>query len=278
YTVELGGTAEPEPRWISTQNQTIGNLRWLPDQSVLIGNLYVPYPTRVQMIHFDLATGAVTPITELGPTGMPRDLDVSPDGRTIAFNTGTGELRFITLSGDPAVGYPTHLRGLSPAFSPDGRLLAWSKVKDGSLEMDGIWFYRFSDGAMWRALPEGSPLTWLRDWGGSAEAGAIRLSCGNASRSNHLFNHEHSAWQSDCLLVGIDEVGRGPLAGPVVAAAVVLPRGHCGVGGVRDSKQVKSRAEREALARAIRREALCLAVGAATVTEIDELNILRATT
>jgi len=93
-----------------------------------------------------------------------------------------------------------------------------------------------------------------------------------------LFNHEHSAWQSDCLLVGIDEVGRGPLAGPVVAAAVVLPRGHCGVGGVRDSKQVKSRAEREALARAIRREALCLAVGAATVTEIDELNILRATT
>lgn len=165
YTVELGGTAEPEPRWISTQNQTIGNLRWLPDQSGLIGNLYVPYPTRVQMIHFDLATGAVTPITELGPTGMPRDLDVSPDGRTIAFNTGTGELRFITLSGDPAVGYPTHLRGLSPAFSPDGRLLAWSKVKDGSLEMDGIWFYRFSDGAMWRALPEGSPLTWLRDWG-----------------------------------------------------------------------------------------------------------------
>lgn len=93
-----------------------------------------------------------------------------------------------------------------------------------------------------------------------------------------MFNHEHSAWQSDCLLVGIDEVGRGPLAGPVVAAAVVLPRGHCGVGGVRDSKQVKSRAEREALARAIRREALCLAVGAATVTEIDELNILRATT
>lgn len=93
-----------------------------------------------------------------------------------------------------------------------------------------------------------------------------------------MFEHEHAAWQSDCLLVGIDEVGRGPLAGPVVAAAVVLPREHCGIADVRDSKQVKSRAEREALARAIRREALCLALGAATVSEIDELNILRATT
>ncbi len=31
--------------------------------------------------------------------------------------------------------------------------------------VDGVWFYRFSDGAMWRALPEGSPLTWVLDWG-----------------------------------------------------------------------------------------------------------------
>lgn len=92
----------------------------------------------------------------------------------------------------------------------------------------------------------------------------------------NLFHHEHAAWQSDCLLVGIDEVGRGPLAGPVVAAAVVLPRGHCGVADVRDSKQVKSRAEREALARAIR-QAAHIGLGAATVSEIDELNILRAT-
>lgn len=103
---------------------------------------------------------------------------------------------------------------------------------------------------------------------------------GEISPTGHskLFEHEHAAWQSDCLLVGIDEVGRGPLAGPVVAAAVVLPAGHRGVADVRDSKQVKSRVERETLARAIRREALCLGVGAASVTEIDELNILRATT
>lgn len=167
-TIELGCTAEPVLRWVgpdSAPHQSIGNLSWLPDQSGLIGNLYEPYPSRVQMIHFDPATGAVTPITEPGPISMPRTLDVSPDGRTIAFNTGTGELRFITLSGDAAPGYPTQLRGLSPAFSQDGRLLAWSRLKDGSREIDGIWFYRFSDGEMWRALPEGSPLTWLRDWG-----------------------------------------------------------------------------------------------------------------
>lgn len=34
----------------------------------------------------------------------------------------------------------------------------------GTLELDGIWFYRFSDGEMWRALPEGSEITWVLDW------------------------------------------------------------------------------------------------------------------
>lgn len=165
YTLELGSTAEPEVRWVAEPHQSIGDLRWLPDQSGLVGNHYDHYPGTVQMIHFNVVTGMITPITEPGPANMTRTLDVSPDGHTIAFNTHTGELRFITLNGEPAAGYPTHLRGLSPAFSPDGRLLAWSRFKDGSNQMDGIWFYRFSDGEMWRALPEGSPLTWLRDWG-----------------------------------------------------------------------------------------------------------------
>ncbi len=93
-----------------------------------------------------------------------------------------------------------------------------------------------------------------------------------------MFDHERAAWQSDCFLVGIDEVGRGPLAGPVVAAAVVLPNGHGGIEGVRDSKQVKRRVEREALARAVRRCAASVGVGAASVAEIDQLNILQATT
>src|SRR5690606_34446693 len=76
--------------------------------------------------------------------------------------------------------------------------------------------------------------------------------------------------------VGVDEVGRGPLAGPVVAAAVVFPANCRPVRGVRDSKTLPA-ARREELARAIRCKALRLAVGAASVREIDRLNIRVAT-
>jgi ribonuclease HII len=89
--------------------------------------------------------------------------------------------------------------------------------------------------------------------------------------------HEQSTWDSGRLLMGIDEVGRGPLAGPVVAAAVVFPIGHGGIAGVRDSKRVTRRAEREELAGLIREQALAWAIGAASVTEIARLNIRRAT-
>lgn len=90
-------------------------------------------------------------------------------------------------------------------------------------------------------------------------------------------DHEHRCWSSSRLLVGLDEVGRGPLAGPVMAGAVVFPAGHPGVLGVRDSKLVKRQAEREAIASAVRREAAAWGVGAASVREIAELNIRRAT-
>jgi ribonuclease HII len=73
---------------------------------------------------------------------------------------------------------------------------------------------------------------------------------------------------------GVDEAGRGPLAGPVVAAAVVLAPGQR-IDGVRDSKQLSPR-QREARAAAIRSEAVGWAVARADVTEIDELNILHA--
>jgi len=77
------------------------------------------------------------------------------------------------------------------------------------------------------------------------------------------------------LLCGIDEAGRGPLAGPVVAAAVILDPAHP-VAGLRDSKQL-SPARRELLAAAIRERALAWAIGRAEPAEIDRLNILRAT-
>lgn len=90
-------------------------------------------------------------------------------------------------------------------------------------------------------------------------------------------DHELRCWEHGQLLLGVDEVGRGPLAGPVIAAAVVLPRGHAGIPGLRDSKKVTSRRRRGELADAVRQTALAWALGAATVAEIDELNIRRAT-
>ena len=75
-------------------------------------------------------------------------------------------------------------------------------------------------------------------------------------------------------VAGVDEVGRGPLAGDVVAAAVVLDPDRP-IAGLRDSKKL-SQARREALAEAIREQALAWSVARATVAEIDELNILQA--
>ena len=74
---------------------------------------------------------------------------------------------------------------------------------------------------------------------------------------------------------GVDEAGRGPLAGPVYAAAVVLDPG-APVTGLRDSKALSARA-REALAAAIRERALAWSVASASAAEIDALNILQAT-
>lgn len=78
----------------------------------------------------------------------------------------------------------------------------------------------------------------------------------------------------DGLFAGVDEAGRGALAGPVVAAAVALPEGGR-VAEVRDSKQLAP-GRRAVLERRIRIECLCWAVGLATVEEIDRCNILRA--
>ncbi len=76
-------------------------------------------------------------------------------------------------------------------------------------------------------------------------------------------------------IAGIDEAGRGPLAGPVVAAAVMF-RPEVRVPGVTDSKLLSVKV-REELVVEIRRRALCIGVGAASPREVDRLNILRAT-
>ena len=75
------------------------------------------------------------------------------------------------------------------------------------------------------------------------------------------------------IVAGVDEVGRGPLAGDVVAAAVIL--GDSSPAGLTDSKALSPR-QRERLAETIRSEAVDWSLGRATVAEIDELNILQA--
>ncbi len=76
-------------------------------------------------------------------------------------------------------------------------------------------------------------------------------------------------------VAGIDEAGRGPLAGPVVAAAVILDP-HRPIAGLADSKKLSAR-RREALSVLIERDALSYGIGMASVAEIDELNIYHAT-
>jgi ribonuclease HII len=82
-------------------------------------------------------------------------------------------------------------------------------------------------------------------------------------------------WDVAGLVAGVDEAGRGPLAGPVVAAAVILDERQP-VMGLADSKKL-SAAQRERLFDEIRAKALCCSVAQASVAEIDSLNILQAT-
>ena len=74
---------------------------------------------------------------------------------------------------------------------------------------------------------------------------------------------------------GVDEAGRGPLAGPVCAAAVILPRGKI-IEGVNDSKKLSEK-KREALFEVIKAEAASYSIAYASVQEIEEMNILNAT-
>ncbi len=77
------------------------------------------------------------------------------------------------------------------------------------------------------------------------------------------------------IVCGIDEAGRGPLAGPVCAAAVILPQGAL-IDGVNDSKKLSAK-KRDYLYEIIKEKALCYSISFASVEEIDSLNILNAT-
>ena len=82
-------------------------------------------------------------------------------------------------------------------------------------------------------------------------------------------------WDTHGLVAGVDEAGRGPLAGPVIAAAVILDDLNP-IRGLNDSKKLTAK-RRETLFDEIRARALCFAIAEASVQEIDQINILQAT-
>lgn len=86
------------------------------------------------------------------------------------------------------------------------------------------------------------------------------------------YEREYEAYGAIC---GIDEVGRGPLAGPVVAGAVILPH-DCKILYINDSKKLSAK-KREELFEVIQREAIAIGIGMADPQRIDEINILNAT-
>ena len=95
--------------------------------------------------------------------------------------------------------------------------------------------------------------------------------------SSKYFKAEQTTlrWDISGLVAGVDEAGRGPLAGPVVAAAVILDDLKP-IKGLADSKKL-SASRREKLFDEIRAKALCFSIASASVEEIDQLNILQAT-
>ena len=95
------------------------------------------------------------------------------------------------------------------------------------------------------------------------------------SRKSFKLEQLGPGWDQPGLVAGVDEAGRGPLAGPVVAAAVILDE-LAPVDGLADSKVLSPR-RRELHFEQIRAHALCFSIASASVEEIDHLNILQAT-
>lgn len=88
--------------------------------------------------------------------------------------------------------------------------------------------------------------------------------------------YERRLWQTQAYVAGVDEVGRGPLAGPVVAASVILPKDPHLLIGVNDSKQL-SKTKRLIFVELIKEVALSYSIAAVSAEQIDELNIYQAT-
>lgn len=135
-----------------------------------------------------------------------------------------------------------------------------------------------------QALTEEELPAFLAQYASDSRSGVIRL-CEAATKRYERYQKEVERIEELCAyekqyaeyeyLCGIDEVGRGPLAGPVLAGAVILPKG-CRILYINDSKQL-SAAKREALYEKIMEQAVSVGIGIASPERIDEINILQAT-
>ncbi|MBQ4361961.1 MAG: ribonuclease HII [Lachnospiraceae bacterium] len=94
-------------------------------------------------------------------------------------------------------------------------------------------------------------------------------------RTHELYAYERGQYACASFIAGVDEVGRGPLAGPVVAGAVILPSDH-EILRINDSKKLSEK-RREEMDQIIRDEALAVGIGVVDQKRIDEINILQAT-
>ena len=139
-----------------------------------------------------------------------------------------------------------------------------------------------------RELSETRPEEWqtfIEKYESDSRAGVAKLveSCRNqikrvekeAQRLENMLAYERKYYANCEYICGIDEAGRGPLAGPVVAAAVILPKG-LKIPYLNDSKQLSAK-RREELFDIIMEKALAVGVGVASPERIDEINILQAT-
>ncbi|HLA09371.1 MAG TPA: ribonuclease HII [Pyrinomonadaceae bacterium] len=103
-----------------------------------------------------------------------------------------------------------------------------------------------------------------------------RANRSEGQRLHSLLRFEIELWEQGYdLIAGVDEAGMAPLAGPVVAGAVILPKNYK-LRGLNDSKQILDESKREELAEQIKADAVCWSVGFAEVDEIDRINIYHA--
>ncbi|WP_410314972.1 ribonuclease HII, partial [Klebsiella pneumoniae] len=105
---------------------------------------------------------------------------------------------------------------------------------------------------------------------------AILAELAEEERLETLLNYEKSLYARGIeLIAGVDEVGRGPLAGPVVAAAVILPK-LCKIKGLNDSKKIP-KSKHEAIYNQVMKEAVAVGIGMKDNYVIDDVNIYEAT-